>query len=262
MCSCRSDSLVTFVAALLVATLPVQGQYFRQTCDGESPTIVQIDGPLLPTRTFNSKLNLVVSAPSKGGENKFIGLTPSRESMNIPSCQVWFVTPNGAVDMEALAQEMQSESIPGFLQVSPKDSVLGALRDLKEMLSLDIRGSGGVTDAGLVYLKGMSGLRSLDISSTDVTDAGLLSLKDLTGLRYLNIGYTKVTNGGLANLKNLIRLQVLSLTQTKVTDAGLVNLRNLGGLRALDLFGTQVTDACLFCGNAELSLTFAPTAWM
>jgi FKBP-type peptidyl-prolyl cis-trans isomerase FklB len=135
------------------------------------------------------------------------------------------------------------------------------------IVSVTFRGS-EVTDAGLVHLKGLSSLQSLDLGSTKVTDAGLNHIESLTKLKYLglydcqvtdaglehlkgltslealNLSYdTKVTGKGLVHLKDLTKLQTLNLHNSKVTDSGLKHVQKLTSLKALDLNGTEVTDA-------------------
>ena len=53
-----------------------------------------------------------------------------------------------------------------------------------------------VTDAELVYLKGLTNLQTLELSFTKVTDAGLVHLIGLTKLRSLFPGRTEVTGSG------------------------------------------------------------------
>ena len=102
-----------------------------------------------------------------------------------------------------------------------------------------------VTDAGLVQLQGLTQLQGLSLSGTQVTDAGLLHLRGLTQLQNLNLNGTQVTDAGLLHLRGLTQLQGLNLISTQVTDAGLVHLRGLTQLQYLYLSGTQVTDAGL-----------------
>ena len=82
-----------------------------------------------------------------------------------------------------------------------------------------------VSDAGLVNLKGLTKLHSLDLDATKVTDAGLLHLKGLTKLQSLCLVGTHVTDVGLVHLKGLTQLQSLYLWRTTVTDAGVEALQ-------------------------------------
>jgi hypothetical protein len=81
-----------------------------------------------------------------------------------------------------------------------------------------------VTDAGLVHLKGMTGLKWLILCGAKATDAGLVHIRGLTGLRELNLTDTQVTDAGLVHLKGLTVLCELKLGGTKVTNAGVAKL--------------------------------------
>ncbi len=127
----------------------------------------------------------------------------------------------------------------------------------------------GVTGAGLVYLKDMARLHTLDLSHTRVGDAGLEHLTGLKQLQTLELTGTQVTDAGLAHLAKVVCLREpghdatnpivkgvlppaglpqfpgLGLGGTRVSDAGLAQLRDLRGLQRLELNNTQVTDAGL-----------------
>ncbi|MGI9243889.1 MAG: hypothetical protein ACR2RV_24040 [Verrucomicrobiales bacterium] len=68
---------------------------------------------------------------------------------------------------------------------------------------LNLRGTRGtkVTDAGLVHLKGMTGLTTLGLAGAQITDAGLVHLEGMTGLVLLGLNLTKVTKAGVEKLK-------------------------------------------------------------
>ena len=82
-----------------------------------------------------------------------------------------------------------------------------------------------ITDADLEDLKGLKGLRNLNLTGTKITDAGLKELKELKGLQELNLSETKITDAGLKDLKELKGLQKLNLSHAKITDAGLKDLK-------------------------------------
>ena len=66
-----------------------------------------------------------------------------------------------------------------------------------------------ITDAGLVYLKGLTNLEvGLGLNHTAITDVGLEHLKDLKKLKQLSLRGTNVTDAGVRKLK-------LSLPQTE-----------------------------------------------
>ena len=82
-----------------------------------------------------------------------------------------------------------------------------------------------VGDAGLVHLKGLTRLQSLNLNDTKVSDAGLVNLKGLTRLRSLTLNNTKVSDAGLVHLKGMTQLQWLYLKNTNVTDKGVKSLK-------------------------------------
>jgi hypothetical protein len=118
---------------------------------------------------------------------------------------------------------------------------LAELRGLKELWL----GDTPVTDADLVHLAGLTKLESLYLQETQVSDAGLVHLAGLKGLRELWLKDSLMTDAGLVHLADLKSLEILSLSETRVTDAGLVHLAGLKGLKQLWIDKTQVTDAGL-----------------
>ncbi len=131
--------------------------------------------------TFNSKLSLTVYVVRKaGGMPEVIGRTPSAKPIVIPRCVSWVVLPAAPLDMRALAKEIASKGLAG--------------------LRLPWR----AVDADLAHLKGLTGLRGLDLRGTKITDGGLAHLKGLAGLRVLDLRRTKITNAGAASLEKAL----------------------------------------------------------
>ena len=97
-------------------------------------------------------------------------------------------------------------------------------------------------DSMLALVGQLGALDSLRLTGTAVTDAGLLHLKDMTGLRDLQLGQTRITDAGLAHLEGLIGLRSLLLFDTPITDAGVEHLKKLPQLVLLDVTGTKITD--------------------
>ena len=94
---------------------------------------------------------------------------------------------------------------------------------------LDTSAAGDCFNAGFIvsYLRGWPLLDCAHVAFifTNVTDAGLVHLKGLTKLQTLNLSDTNVTDAGLVHLKGLTILQTLVLIDTKVTDAGVKKLQ-------------------------------------
>lgn len=76
----------------------------------------------------------------------------------------------------------------------------------------------GVTDAGLVCLRGMTTLNELDLDGTSITDAGLAHLGGLTNLKMLYLNETGVTDAGLVHVSRLTKLESLWLLRTRVSE--------------------------------------------
>ena len=108
-----------------------------------------------------------------------------------------------------------------------------------------------VTDTGLVHLKGLTSLQTLNLARMNMndadaglmTDAGLVHLKGLTSLRHLDLSGARMTDTGLVHLKGMTSLSSLNLSGTKVTDAGLIHLKSMTNLTNLILPRTKVTTA-------------------
>jgi hypothetical protein len=93
----------------------------------------------------------------------------------------------------------------------------------------------------LVNLKGVRGLRRVNLANTEVDDSGLVHLDGLEELQELNIRETPITDAGLSHLSRLKALRRLSLLGTQVTDKGLAQLERLNNLRELTVVRTRVT---------------------
>ena len=112
-------------------------------------------------------------------------------------------------------------------------------------------------DEGLACITSMSSLRELDLGFTGITDQALAffrvtdSQDDLAGphglmkLGVLNLKETRIDGPGLANLANLAdlaNLKTIYLDSSQVSDDGLAGLEKLTALRALNLANTQISD--------------------
>jgi Leucine rich repeat/Leucine Rich repeat len=118
---------------------------------------------------------------------------------------------------------------------------VGQIQALEVLDATCSKGDSPVTDAGLVHLKRLTGLRVLKLDGNDISDAGLAHLRNLTSLQELDLRETLVTDAGLVQLKGLSQLRGLDLSGTEINDAGLVHLKRLKRLKWLDLSNTRVS---------------------
>jgi hypothetical protein len=155
------------------------------------------------------------------------------------------------------------------------DMGLKNLRELKRLEILDIHHTGRVnavmqiSDAGMVHLRNLTKLRSLNLLGTDVTAEGLKHLTTLPmleslalsgpeivdtaaaplarmkNLKNLELRFTAVTDEGMKWFRNMHKLQHLSLSNRYVTDAGLAHIEALRQLKHLELRGPHFGDASL-----------------
>ncbi|MBC8872532.1 MAG: hypothetical protein H8E44_24120 [Planctomycetes bacterium] len=129
----------------------------------------------------------------------------------------------------------------GMVRLKPtSDYPEGATVPFDELTDLE-----QITCAGLVHLRALTNLQSLNLSRTEVREAGLVCLKKMTDLRELDLGATQLTDGGLEHLQRLTKLEKLRLGGTHVGDAGLVYLKAMTTLEELGLGHTKVTDGGL-----------------
>ena len=116
------------------------------------------------------------------------------------------------------------------------------LRGLEGLREIDLSNS-AVTDADLEHLSQLGSLENLDLAFTDVSDAGISHLEHSNSLHRLVLGRTRVTDTALKHLAMLTQLEELNLDATQVTDVGLGHLTPLTSLKQLVLDDTQITDA-------------------
>jgi hypothetical protein len=102
-----------------------------------------------------------------------------------------------------------------------------------------------VTDAGIAHLRGLTGLRSLNISYTSVTDAGLEAISDLPNLMSLYLGGTEVKGAALSKLKSLPKLVLLDLQATPFGHEGLTALSGATSLQILTLRQVRMSPESL-----------------
>jgi hypothetical protein len=135
------------------------------------------------------------------------GIDPSATS-DVPS---WLLDSLG-VDF------FHNVTVVGFEGSPVTDDQLAPLKSLRELQDLVF--GPYISSKGLVHLRGLTKLRSLNIDSSAIDDAGLPHLAALRQLEYLAIQGAPITDNGLEHLKGLANLRDLTLDNTQVTSAG------------------------------------------
>jgi len=120
------------------------------------------------------------------------------------------------------------------------DAGLQYLRSLTGLHKLDVSADAKITGRGLQHLRGLAELQELRLSVCPLADEDLQPLQHLTSLKILHVGSTRIQGPGLQYLKGLSQLEVLDISGTEVTDESLAALHGLGNLRELDLGFTAV----------------------
>ena len=112
----------------------------------------------------------------------------------------------------------------------------------------DLSGPTGRTfsDAGLAHLSHLTALkRTSTWQGADITGRGLVHLKGMTELQTLNLMCTSLDDAGLAQLPDLPKLLHLNLSHNKLTDASIPRLKRLAGLQSLQLDNSGLSDAAM-----------------
>ncbi len=99
----------------------------------------------------------------------------------------------------------------------------------------------------------MTALEFLELDNAGITDAGLVHLKQMVGLKQLHLRTSRATAAGLADLSGMTGLSVLNLALTGIDD--LAPIRHLTGLnRAMSLPRVQFTIRTGMSGNVGLMI--------
>jgi hypothetical protein len=120
------------------------------------------------------------------------------------------------------------------------DEGLIHLRGLKQLKTLYLYNT-GIEGLGLNYLGRLTKLESVNLHGTPLTDEGLSHLAELPRLRWLHLGGTRVTDDGIKHLARQRSLRELHLSDTEIGDAGVKHLKDMSGLTSVDLNRTRVT---------------------
>jgi hypothetical protein len=149
---------------------------------------------------------------------------------------------------------------PEWLTQLVSDDLAATFQVFDRVASVELNGA-KITDAEVVHLKRLTGLRTLVLSRTTVGDAGLAHLSSMQSLECVILDENDITGAGLVHLNGLRKLRRLGLVDMSLTDADLARLSELKGLKELALCGSpgrafSVTDAGLVHLSGLTNLTF------
>jgi Leucine-rich repeat (LRR) protein len=154
-----------------------------------------------------------------------------------------------AVSAIAGLASLRALTLTGGCGAAVNDEAMKDLAGLRQLESLKIDSSWGVTDAGMGALGHLTNLRRLELAcSSPLTAEGLASIGDLRQLRALRLYLSGEAlkgsgDGVLAHLKGLSELEELSFGGATMTDEGLKSLAGLKKLRRLRLaYSAGYTD--------------------
>jgi len=132
------------------------------------------------------------------------------------------------------------------LKIATKGVSFSALDDLEsdDLHAIDLSHC-QITDAAAQHLSKLTGLKSLELTSTSLGDEGLVPVGNLVNLQSLGLSHSKVTTHGLLHLAKLTKLREIWLSGTQVDDLALQYCAGMNLLVQMGLSGTKVTDAGL-----------------
>ncbi len=120
------------------------------------------------------------------------------------------------------------------------DEALEPLGDLNKLVHLILKKT-RITDSGILRLKGLTSLQTLNVPS-QISDEGLANIQSLTSLTRLDVSYTAISNDGVKHLVPMNSLSELYLNDTKLSDGVFEHLSHMPSLKTVFLSGTKVTD--------------------
>jgi hypothetical protein len=186
-----------------------------------------------------SSLNLEGDRITGAGMRQLAGLT---RLTNLELSATRVETLDGIKNLKNLRRLM-------LLDAPLDDSGFAAVAGFTALTELRVGGSGHtsnarITDAGLVHLRGLTGLKKLYVGTNGITGPGLENLRGLTNLEDLNLSDNPLS-GGLEHLAGLSNLEILDLSCTWISGTGLGFLTSLPKLEFLDVQNSSVNDLSL-----------------
>lgn len=124
-----------------------------------------------------------------------------------------FFINNAKTGKDAIGDIVIPNGVPVVFEPSPEfcktPEVFGRFQ-AHDLTGLRFPRECAANDATLRYIKGLTGLISLDIEGSEVTNEGIMAIKDLPNLVVLNCGDTAVKGDAVAKIKNLPNFAALT----------------------------------------------------
>ncbi len=146
--------------------------------------------------------------------------------------------------LAGIAMSWSGVCVQGVLQEKEARRAILRLGGRLSNDALDLRNT-PVTDTDLRWIVHLSGLERLYLSGTAISDAGLSYLRCMTGLKFLSLANTQVTGDGLRHLAKLSKLETLQLDGIRIGQGDLRHLEGLVHLKVLGLTKTGIDDLSL-----------------
>jgi hypothetical protein len=140
---------------------------------------------------------------------------------------------SGILMLSKRADNSSTESIAP-LTVEIADQLSGSLGP-----SFRITGAKAFSDEHIRMLDGMTRVKSLGLKTTD---AGLARLRGLTELRTLELTGSRITDQGVAHLAYLPAIRKLSLQGVSISDKAVTHMESMKHLEELNISKTDISD--------------------
>jgi hypothetical protein len=179
------------------------------------------------------------------------GARPDVDLSKVSSVPDWLLTRLGedffhdvaAIDMVAELFDLSADEVMPHLSAFPRlrrlllmsaggatDESLRAIGQLPNLEKLYIGRGPTVTDAGVLHLRKLHKLKSVELYSVNITDESLRvfgTMRQLEGLYLSGVEETHITDTGLEHLHGMKKLRTLSLGGgNKVTDEGVRKIQD------------------------------------
>ena len=232
---------------------------------------------ILSTRVLQAN---AVDWPPARIEDVPLGETIARIAAKMPDLETLIVhAAMSDKSLEPLAALEKLQTI-GLNLVEVTDQTLVLASRLPKLRSLNLHGTGKLTDQGLepiehlteltdlalpaaglsdaaaAHLAPLGALKSLDLAGGNISGKALASLSSVAGLNQLGLADSAFDDADCRSLPRFAQLRLLNLSRSKITDAAMKSIAKLPQLTLLNIDGTKVTKAGFAYLDGSRSLRF------